>query len=79
MTAERYWEGRWRDEYAENQRLLDVIMGLRALNAEMLEALQGIVEVAEDNYADQPWKAIDKARAILANSDRSTSAQVRDR
>ena len=42
MSAERYWEGRWRDEKAENERL-------KVLNADLLEALLALRDADAGN------------------------------
>lgn len=36
MTAERYWEGRWRDEYRANQRLVAALKLIAAMKDKTL-------------------------------------------
>ena len=52
--AERYWEGRWRDEAAENDRLRAALMSIERI---------GIAH--SDSFARQIKEAQDIARAAL--------------
>lgn len=37
--GEKYWQGRWRDEHAENERLLKQLMHARSRNEHMLSVI----------------------------------------
>jgi predicted transposase YdaD len=57
----RYWEGRWRDEYAENQRLVATLQLLRVTlheNTKAMEKATARIRELEDKLRRAHYKQI---------------------
>ncbi|MFI5409095.1 hypothetical protein [Kaistia sp. UC242_56] len=62
--AERYWEGRYRDEAADNTALRAEITRLRAENAGMREALEAAETLYQVGLLNTPNAEIDRVHAL---------------
>ncbi len=58
----------------QRRPLVAEIEGLKALNAELVEALEALVQSDDDDFSDSNlW---DKARAAVANAKKATPAEA---
>jgi hypothetical protein len=86
VGANRYWEGRWRDEAAENERLLAALdhrgcakaLGdLLDENERLRAAGQNLIDEIREHGTHQCWKGLGKALGEQAKDSFPTESQRR--